>query len=76
MMVNTKIRLIIFFAGKGGGESLYSQETRMGADCGSNHELLIEKFRQMEASSRSDLAAVAAAGETTRQFMYDLNQIP
>ena len=45
MMVNTKIRLIIFFAGKDGGETLYSQETRPGADCGSDHELLIAKFR-------------------------------
>ena len=45
MMVNTKIRLIIFFAGKDGGETLYSQETRRGADCGSDHELLIAKFR-------------------------------
>ena len=43
-MVNTKIRLIIFFAGKD-GEALYSRETRPGADCGSDHELLIAKFR-------------------------------
>ena len=43
-MVNTEIRLIIFFAAKG-GEPLYSQQkTRLGADCGSDHELLIGKF--------------------------------
>ena len=39
-MVDTKIRLIIFFAAKD-AEALYSQ----GADCGSDHELLIAKFR-------------------------------
>ena len=44
-MVNTKIRLIIFFAAKD-GEALYSQQkTRPGADCGSDHELFIAKFR-------------------------------
>ena len=50
-MVNAEIRLIIFFAAKD-GEALYSQEkkkkeknTRPGADCGSDHELLIAKFR-------------------------------
>ena len=66
MMVNTKIRLIIFFAGKGGGESLYSQETRMGADCGSNHELLIAKFR----------LKLKKVWKTTRPSRCDLNQIP
>ena len=40
-----RIRLIIFFAAKD-GEALYSQQKiRPGADCGSNHELLIAKFR-------------------------------
>ena len=44
-MVNTEIRLIIFFAAKD-GEALYSQQrTGPGADCGSDHELLIAKFR-------------------------------
>ena len=44
-MVNTEIRLIIFFAHK--GEKLYtvSEKTISGADCGSDHELLIAKFR-------------------------------
>ena len=42
-MVNTKIRLIIFFAAED-GEALYSQQkTRLGADCGSDHEVLIAK---------------------------------
>ena len=44
-MVNTEIRLIIFFAVKD-GEALYGQKkTRPGAECGSDHELLIAKFR-------------------------------
>ena len=44
-MVNTKIRLIIFFAAKD-EEGLYSQKkTRLGADWGTDHELLIAKFR-------------------------------
>ena len=44
-MVNTEIRLIIFFAAKD-GESLYTrQKKRPGVDCGSDHELLIAKFR-------------------------------
>ena len=43
-MVNTKIRLIIFFAAKD-GEALYSQQNKTGADCDSDHELLTEKFR-------------------------------
>ena len=65
-MVNTKIRLILFFAAKN-GEALYSQQkTRPGADCGSDHELLIAKFR----------LKLKEVGKTTRPFRYDLNQIP
>ena len=65
-MVNTEIRLIIFLAAKG-GEALYSQQkTRPGADCGSDHEFLIAKFR----------LKLKKVGETTRPFRYDLNQIP
>ena len=45
-MVNTKIRLIIFFAAED-GEALNkaSAKIRLAADCGSDHELLIAKFR-------------------------------
>ena len=65
-MANTEIRLIIFFAAKD-GEALYSQQkTRPGADCGSDHELLIAKFR----------LKLKKEGKTTRPFRYDLNQIP
>ena len=38
----------------------------MGADCGSDHELLITKFRFKLKKAR----------KTTRPFRYDLNQIP
>ena len=41
-------------------------KTRPGADYGSNHELLIAKFR----------LKLKKVGETTRPFRYDLNQIP
>ena len=66
-MVNTEIRLIIFFAAKD-GEALYSQKkkTRPGADCGSDHELLITKFR----------LKLKKAGKTITPFRYDVNQIP
>ena len=61
-MVNTEIRLIIFFAAKS-EEALYSQQqTRQGADYGSDHELLIAK-------SRLKLKKV---GKTTRPFRYVL----
>ena len=64
-MVSTEIRLIIFFAAKD-GEALYSQQkTRPGADCGSDHELLIVKFR----------LKLKKIGKTTRPFRYDLNQV-
>ena len=59
------IRLTIFFAVKG-GETIQSAQTRLGADCGSDHELLIAKFRHK----------LKKVGKTTRPFRYDLNQIP
>ena len=64
-MVNTEIRLIIFFATKD-GEALYSQQKQDRADCGSDHELLIAKFR----------LKLKKVGKTARSFRYDLNQIP
>ena len=59
--------MIIFFAAKD-GEALYSQQKkkRPGADCGSDHELLIVKFR----------LKLKKVGKTTRPFRYDINQIP
>ena len=64
-MVNTKIRLVIFFAAKD-GKTIQPAKTRPGADCGSDHELLIAKFRLKLKKVR----------KTTRPFRYDLNQIP
>ena len=43
-MVNTEIRLSIFFETKD-GETIQSAKTRPGANCDSAHELLIAKFR-------------------------------
>ena len=65
-MVNTEIRLIIFSAAKDGENSIQSTKTRPGADCGSDHEFLIAKFR----------LKLENVGKTTRPFRYDLNQIP
>ena len=45
---------------------IQSAKIRPGADCGSDHELLIAKFR----------LKLKTVGKTTRQFRYDLNQIP
>ena len=58
--------MVIFYAAKD-REALYSQKkTRPGADYGSDHELLIAKFR----------LKLKKVGKTTRPFRYDLNQIP
>ena len=63
-MVNNKIRLIVFFAAEDG--EVLSAKTRLGANCGSDHEFLIDKFR----------LKLKKVGKTTRPFAYDLNQIP
>ena len=64
-MVNTEIRLIIFFAAKD-GEDLYSQHKQDQELTGSDHEFLIAKFS----------LKLKKVGKTTRPFRYDLNQIP
>ena len=63
--VNIEIRLIIFFATKD-GEALYSKQKQDQEVTGSDHELLIAKFRLKWKK----------VGKTTRPFRYDLNQIP
>ena len=61
----TGIRLITFFAAKD-GEALYSQQKQDQELTGSDHELLIDKFR----------LKLKKVGKTTRPFRYDLNRIP
>ena len=57
--------MIIFFAAKD-GEALYSQKkTRRGAECGSDHDVPIAKFR----------LKLKKVGKTTSPFRYDPNQI-
>ena len=59
-MVNTKIICQIWRS------SIQSVKTRPGADCGSDHELLIAKFR----------LKLKKIEKPTKPFRYDLNQIP
>ena len=62
-MVNTGIRLIIFFAAED-GDVLYSQQkTRPGMDCGSDHQLIVARFRLKLEKVR----------KTTWPFRYELN---
>ena len=46
--------------------SIQSTKTRLGANCGSDHELLIAEFR----------LKLKKVEKTTRSFRYELNQIP
>ena len=60
-MANPETRLIISLQPK--MEKLYTvSKTRPGTDCGSDHELLIAKFR----------LKLKKVGKTTRPFRYDL----
>ena len=64
-MVNTEIRLINSLQPK--MEKLYTvNNKRPGVDCGSDHELLIAKFR----------LKFKKVGKTTRPFRHDINKIP
>ena len=45
---------------------MQSVKTRLGTDCGSDHELIIAKFS----------LKLKKVEKTTRPFRYDLNQIP
>ena len=64
-MVNTKIRLIIFFAAKD-GEALYSQQKQ-------DQELTVAQIMNSTLLNSPNLKK---AGKTTRSFRYDLNQNP
>ena len=63
-MVNTDNRFIFFVAKD--EEALYSQQEQDWELTGSDHELLIAKFR----------LKLKKVGKTTRPFRYELNQIP
>ena len=66
-MVKTENRLIDYIlCSQRWRSSIQSAKTRPGADCGSDHELLIAEFR----------LKLKKVGKTTRPFRYDLNQIP
>ena len=62
-MVNTEIRLICRQRWR---SAIQSAKARPGADCSSDHELLIAKFR----------LKLKKVGKTIRPFRYDLNEIP
>ena len=62
-MINTKIRLIIYFAAKD-GEALYSQQKQ-------DRELTVAQIMNLLLQN-SDLKKV---GKTTRPFRYDLNPL-
>ena len=62
---NSEITLIVFIAAED-GEACTVRKTGLGADCGSDHELLIAKFR----------LKFKKVGKTSRPFRYDINQIP
>ena len=64
-MVNNKIRLL-YLCSQRWRSCIQSTKTRPEADCGSDHELLIVKFR----------LKLKKVGKTNRPFWYDLNQIP
>ena len=55
-----------FLCGQKWRSSIQSAKTRWGVDCGSEHELLIAKFR----------LKLKKVGKTSRPFRYDLNQLP
>ena len=65
-MVNSKIRLTIFFAAKD-GEALYSQQKQ-------DQELTAAQ--SMNSLLPNSYLNWRKWGKTTRQFSYDLNQIP
>ena len=65
-MVNNEIRSINILCSRRWRSSKQLAKTRPGADCGSDHEFLIAKFR----------LTVKKVGKTTSLYRYDLNKIP
>ena len=69
LLLSMLSRLVITFLPRSKGlliSWLQSPKTRLGGDCGSDHELLIAKFR----------FKLKKVGKTTRPFEYELNQTP
>ena len=64
-MVNPEIRIDYILCSQRWRSSIQSAKTRPGADCGSDHELLIAKFR----------LKLKKVVKTTRPLRYDLDQI-
>ena len=64
-MVNTENQIDYILCSQRWRRSIQSTKTRLGADCGSDHKLLIAKFR----------LKLKKVGKTIRPFRYDLNQI-
>ena len=58
--------MTFYFCSQRWRSSIQSAKTRPGDDCGSDHELLIAKFR----------LKLNKVGKTSRPFRYDLNLIP
>ena len=56
----------LYFCSQRWRSSIQCTKTRQGADCGSDHELLIGTFR----------LKLKKVGKTTKPFRYDLNHIP
>ena len=65
-MVNTENQINFILCSQRWRSSIQSAKTRPGVDCGSDHELLIAKFR----------VELKKVGKTSRLVRYDLNQIP
>ena len=65
-MVNTEKQIDSILCSQRWTSSIQSTKTGLGADCGSDHELLIAKFRPK----------LKKVEKTARPFRYDLNQIP
>ena len=67
-MVNTEIRLIIFFAAKD-GEALFSQQKQ-------DQKLTVAQIMNSLLPNSDYQIKLEKVGKTTRSFRYDLNQTP
>ena len=65
-MISTENQIDYILCSQRWRSSIQSAKTRLGADCGSDHEPLIAKFR----------FKLKKVGKTTRPFRCDLNKVP